>query len=46
MEKIDQVKLPSLKSNPDWKLQVDFEQYFLAYEDKINKLIKDVKLRE
>ncbi len=35
-----------MKSNPDWKLQVDFEKYFLEYEEKINRLIKDVKIRE
>lgn len=46
MEKIDQTKLKSLKSNPEWKLNVQFEDFYQEYEDRITSLIGEVKVKE
>lgn len=46
MEKIDKNKLKMLKSNPEWKLSVNFQDFYRQYEKNVSVLIDDVKVKE
>ncbi|CAD8133059.1 unnamed protein product [Paramecium octaurelia] len=46
LEKIDQTKLNTLKSNPEWKLEIGFKEYYERYEQKIKTLFDQVKIKE
>ncbi|CAD8044697.1 unnamed protein product [Paramecium primaurelia] len=46
LEKIDQSKLSTLKSNPEWKLEIRFKEYYENYEQKIKTLFEQVKIKE
>ncbi|CAK75155.1 unnamed protein product (macronuclear) [Paramecium tetraurelia] len=46
LEKIDQSKLTTLKSNPEWKLEIGFKEYYEKYEQKIKTLFDQVKMKE
>lgn len=35
-----------MKSNPEWKLNVNFEKSYSEYEERIGKLILEVKGKE
>ncbi|CAD8135461.1 unnamed protein product [Paramecium pentaurelia] len=46
LEKIDQTKLSTIKSNPEWKLEIGFKEYYEKYEQKIKTLFDQVKIKE
>ena len=46
MDKIDKSRLKSIKSNPEWKLHINFESFYQSYEDRIQELIAEVKVKE
>lgn len=46
MNKIDSARLKTTKSNPEWKLNINFESYFQEYESSITSLIEEVKIKE
>lgn len=45
-DRIDKSKLQYLKSNPEWRLEISFKEYYEAYERKIAKLFEQVKVKE
>ncbi|EGR33574.1 hypothetical protein IMG5_048910 [Ichthyophthirius multifiliis] len=46
LDKINVQKLQSLKSNPEWKLNINYQKYYEQYEKHINDLKKDVLIKE
>lgn len=46
LDKIDRSKLTLERSNTDWKLHIDYIQYYQSFEDSIKNLNNDIHQRE
>jgi hypothetical protein len=46
LDKIDKSKLKNYKSNPEWKLNLNFTDFYSDFEKGIEVLIEEVKFKE